>query len=428
VEGLAGSLATLGIELGKRGLSVVRPDPSLQKTPFDSVFGKNLAKTFTRLGPTFIKLGQVLATRPDLVGEKVADELKILFDSVKPLPFKTIQKIIYQELGPEKVRKFFLSIEPVSLACASISQTHRGVLKEGTPVIIKVQKPGTKNIIETDLFLMEGLVRSLDLLYPKAHILKTFQDFKEATLNETDYRKEAKNIEKFRKNYRKFLSVPDVIFPSYYPEVSTGKVLVLEPMRGKKVGELKKGSTVARNAASKSIAAVLEQIFEHGFFHADPHAGNLFFLEEEGQLGFIDMGLVGQLQKEDKEKFLKVIFAVIKKDKRQLARSLFNLSQPSKKSDYAEFEKAIENFLNQTTPLSASKGLDQTINELLKIAKEHDLFIPNRYLLMLRSCLIIEGLVKSLDPGLSVLEMARPIIAKSLIKSYNPVALIRKLF
>jgi ubiquinone biosynthesis protein len=426
--GLAGLLTSLGIEVGKRGLRIAKVT-SRPAIPFDEVLGRDLARTFVKLGPTFIKLGQILASRPDLVGDPVAEQLKILFDRVPAVPFSEIQKILRHEIGRTNLKRWFQSIEPQALASASLSQTHRATLKDGTPLILKVQKNGVADIVRADLMILEAFIRPLSVVYPKLGLGQIFQDFKEGTLREIDYREEAKNIERFRKNYKKLFSDSDIMFPRYFPELTTERVLALEPMHGSKFVELRKGSTVAKAAASKSLAAVLEQIFDHGFFHADPHAGNLFFMEDEGRLGFIDLGLVGQLDPADKQKFLKVLLAILKRDREKLAKTLYELGTPGKKTNYDEFEQQIQNLLDEVKKDGIDNiRIDQMVNKLLTIARKNSIAIPNRYILMIRSCLIIEGVAKSLDPNVNVFSIATPIVAKSLMKSYSPINLIKKIF
>ncbi len=427
-HGVAGGLAALGVEAGKRGLRQVKVI-SGTSVPFDAVFGKNLVRTFVSLGPTFIKLGQVLATRPDLVGDPIAEELKVLFERVPPVKFSEIQKILRREIGKANLKRWFLSIDTKPMASASMAQVHQAVLKDGTPIILKVQKPGTADTVRSDLAIIEAFVRPIHLVYPRLNLLQMFQDFKEATLREIDYREEAKNIERFRKNYKKFFSDSDVVFPRYFPDLTTEKVLALEPMHGSKLGELRKGSTVARKAAVKSLAAVLEQIFDHGFFHADPHAGNLFFMEDEGRVGFIDLGLVGQLDPDDKRRFLKVLMAILKRDRDRLAKALYELGTPGKKADYPKFESEIQMLLDEVKAQGIGNlRMDQLVNKLFAIARKNSVHIPNRYVMMIRSCLVIEGVAKSLDPKVNIFEIAVPIVAKSLMKSYSPLNLLRKIF
>ena len=419
--GIAGGVTSLGIEFGKRGVTWVAPQ-SVNHTRFDSVFGQNLARTFQEMGPTFIKLGQVLATRPDIVGEGVAKELEVLFSRVRPVSLREIKKILNKELGKKKVAEQILSIESEPLGSASIGQCHRATLKDGSSVVIKVQKPGVAKTIRLDLKLLEWFIKPAALAFPKLGLGDMYRDFRDSTLREIDYKEEAKNIEQFKKNYRKILSGSDVVFPGYYRELSTSRVIVLEPMRGKPVADLKKGSRSAKQAAFKSLSAVFEQIFEHGFFHADPHSANIFFVEEEGRMGFIDTGLVGQLDPKDKKLFLQVLMSIIKRDRKKLAESLYQLGQPSPDTKYDEFESAIQAMLDQVKAKGLEKAkLDQLVNQLLAIARQNQIYIPNRYVMMIRSCLIIEGVAKGLDPKVSIFKVAVPVVAKSLIKSYNPL-------
>ncbi len=426
--GMVGSLASVGLEVGKRGLQWSGL-PSGSSKPMDRVLGKNLARLFIRLGPTFIKLGQVLATRPDISGEAVAEELKILFDRVPPIPYRKIQKLLRQELGAKRLKEAFQSIETKALASASLSQTHRAVLKDGTPVILKVQKPGVGALVRVDISILESMAATVNVAYPKLQLKQIFNDFKEATLREIDYREEAKNIDRFRKNYWSLFNNNDVMFPRYFPELLTERVIALEPMHGSKVSEMKKGTTSAKRAAEKTLAAVLEQIFDHGFFHADPHAGNLFFMEEEGRLGFIDLGMVGQLEPDDKRRFLKVLMDVLNRDREKLAQHLYELGTPSKTTKYAAFEKDVQALLDDVKK-SGTKNLklDVLLNRLMAVARSNGVHIPNRYVLMIRSCLIVEGVARSLDPQISVFQVATPIVAKSLISSYSPMRFIRRLF
>ncbi|NBX92327.1 MAG: AarF/ABC1/UbiB kinase family protein [Proteobacteria bacterium] len=418
--GIAGSLTSLGMEFGKRGIRWISPQ-AMSVNEFDEVFGRNLAITFEKLGPTFIKLGQVLASRPDFVGEKVAQELQVLFSKVRPIKLARVKSILESELGRNKVKERIAEIDKNPLGSASIGQTHRGKLKDGTPVVIKVQKPGVAETVRLDLLLLEGIVTPASLAFPKLGLQEMFRDFREATFREIDYREEAKNIRRFQKNYKKIFSGADVLFPNYFPELSTERVLVLEPMRGKPISQIKSGTRTAKHAAQKGVEAVFEQIFDHGFFHADPHGANLFFVEEEGRMGFIDLGLVGQLEPDDKKRFLKVLMAILKRDRTQLAKSLFDMGTPGVGTDFNQFDRAIQKLLDEvkTAGLEQLK-LEKLVNQLLSTARDNQIYIPNRYVMMIRSCLIIEGVAKKLDPSVSIVSVALPVVARSLLKSYNP--------
>lgn len=419
--GLTNFLTGLGIQLTGRGLKFAGLS---QKTPLslNAEIGKRLALTAMRLGPTFIKLGQVLSTRPDLIGEPMAGSLSVLLDNVEPVPFGAIENVLRKELGKKTLRKEFKSIDPKPIASASIAQVHRATLQDGTPVVLKVQKPGANITVRTDLTLLEGLAYAANAVNPSAGILQAFKDFKSATLREIDYREEAKNIDRFRKNHTSVFSKAKVVFPGYIPQFTTRRVIALELMQGQKVAGLTPHSTVARKAAAQSVVAILEQIFEHGFFHADPHAGNLFFLEDTGQLAFIDLGLVGQLQNKDRIKFIRVLMAVLTKDRRKLARAIFELGEPSKATVYDAFAHDIDHLIDELSKYGIAQiKLEATLDRLLAIAKRHRITIPNRYLLMLRSCLLMEGVARQLDPHLSIASIAAPVLMRSLVKAYSPL-------
>lgn len=420
-HGFAMPLANLGIEVSRRGIRWVSGQKGAA-TGFDQVLGQDLAKVLIELGPTFIKLGQLMASRPDWVGEACAESLKVLFDRVPEVSFKKIKKTLERELGKSKVDKRFREIDPIPLGSASLAQTHTAVLDDGTRVILKIQKPGVGKTVAVDLAILEGFARSASLFFPQLDIQSAFREFKQETLRELNYAFEASNIDRFRRNYRRFFSQSAVSFPRHYPDLSSPRVLTLEPMRGKKMLEMTPGSDAARLAAQKSVEAILEQIFDHGFFHADPHQANVFYIEEEGRIGFIDLGLVGRLTTADKKKFLHVLMAVLKRDKTKVARGLFELGEPGVRTDYAQFEAAIITLLNELK----SQGMDGVsleglLNRLLKTAREHSIFIPNRYVLMMRSCLLVEGTARQLHPDVSILKIAFPIVSKSLLKTYNPI-------
>lgn len=424
--GLLGSLSDLGFEFGKRGISLMGLK-SRTAVPLDRTFGKSLTLTLIELGPTFIKLGQVLATRPDLIGAEVADELRVLFDRVPSLPFRKVESILKKEWGKKKYKDTFSKIEKKALGSASLSQTHEAQLKNGTKVIVKIQKPNAGKTVRTDLMILESLVKSVHLLMPHLMLQEAFRDLKEATLREIDYREEAKNIQRFQKNYKKIFSSSDVLFPSFHSELTTEKVIVLTPMQGRKMTEISKDSRVAKRAAIASLSAVLEQIFEHGFFHGDPHAGNIFFVEETGKVGFIDLGLVGQLSDSDRKKFLKLLFALLKRDRKALSKALFEMGETNAKSDFNGFDKSVADIIEKVKAQGvATVRMDEVVTELLSSARTHGIYVPNRFTILIRSCLVIEGVAKGLDPSLSIVKLALPIVTRGLLKPKNPFRLFRR--
>lgn len=410
--GVIKNATDFGLEMTSRGLSWTGLIKKNNK-PILSLFGRNLAHSFQLLGPTFIKLGQLLATRTDLLPNEITKELEVLLSSVKPVSTKKIKRILHRELGKNRVSQLFSEIEDKPLGSASLGQCHRATLKDGRVVVIKVQKPGVSRSVLLDLKLIEYFVVSFSVLFPQMSFEEVFEDFKTATLMEIDYLLEAKNIDRFQKNFKSLLGSPSVVFPSYINNMATSKVLILELMRGVPFVYLKKGSRAAKRAAYRSLEAVFEQIFQHGFFHADPHAANMFFIEEEGRIGFIDLGLVGSLSDLDKDLFLKILVAVLRRDRKQLSQALFNLGEPGKKTSYKDFEDDIDLILNEIKKEGIKKiKIQKVVAQLFQVARKNSLHIPNRYIMMVRSCVMIEGVAKSLDPQISLFQVALPILSK----------------
>jgi len=420
--GVIKNTADLSAFYARKRISFLRISHS-KPISFSRVLGKNLALTCQEMGPTFIKLGQLLATRSDVLPPEITQELEVLLTSVKPVALRQIKKIIHSELGKAKAIELFSEIEEKPLGSASLGQCHRATLKDGSTVVIKVQKPGVADKVELDLKLLENLITPLSYLFPQFSIKEIFYDFKEATLREIDYRLEARNIDRFKKNNRNILTGSilngsAVVFPSYLKDALTSKVIILELMRGESFTELKKGSRIAKKAAYRSLEAVFEQIFYHGFFHADPHAANMFYIEEQGKVGFIDLGLVGELKKEDKKRFLEVLLAVLKRDRKKLSLALYRLGKPGPETQLDQFQKEIDSLLDEVKTLGIENlPLQKIVQRLFEIARANNITIPNRYILMVRSCLLIEGVAKKLDPDISLVRVALPIVTKGFLSS-----------
>lgn len=416
--GVLKNITDLSLEMSKRAVFTSVRKHQQRRRSVAKICGKNLAGAFQEMGTTFIKLGQVLATRMDVIDPEIASELEVLFTGVKPIPFRIVKKIIAKELRIKNIHELFSDIDPVPLGSASLGQCHRAVLKDKSTVVIKVQKPGVGKKVRADLKIMELGIRPLSLMLPQLSIQEIFNDFKDSALKEVDFRLEAENIDRFLKENSSHLTGAPFIFPAYRKGLLSEKMIVLELMRGIPFSQLKPGTRLARKAALRSVEAVLEQIFLNGFFHADPHTGNMFFIEEEGKVGFIDLGLVGHLNEKDKKKFLQVLFAVIKKDKKGLSLALFQLGRPGKNTEFKKFERQIDNLIQNIKGAGVAKvALNEIVFRLLEIARENEIYIPNRYILMIRACVLIEGVAKRLDPSISIFKVAIPIVTKGFLKT-----------
>ena len=250
---------------------------------------------FEELGPTFIKFGQILSTRPDLIPPDIIKELEKLQSDVQPVEFLKIQKQIEGELkcSLDQVFDYF---EPQPLAAASIGQVHRGRLRDGTEVVVKVQRPNVRQVITADLEILYSLARSVNERLAKNNIdvIGMVSEFSRVLQKELDYTKEARNIERFRYNFR---NVENVKVPEVYWSFTTEKILTMEFLDGHKLSEiatLKQSKMDIAKIGNIAAHAFMKQVFEDGFFHADPHPGNLLVLKD-GRLGIIDFGMMGRI-------------------------------------------------------------------------------------------------------------------------------------
>lgn len=416
-QGLGRNLATLGLQASRFGFSWVgirTPARSLSQD-----FGDNLAVLFSELGPLFIKLGQMLAMRPDIVGENIAQSLQVLYSTVQPVPYSRIKKVLRQQWGLGVLRGEFQRIESVPLASGSLGQVHRARLKDGTDVVIKVLRPGVRETVQIDLWLLKQWVFAASKVFRRVNLEELFSEFEQATLAELDLRQEAKNNSLFERQSRRLFSLPDVVFPKVFEALSTEAVLVMEPMAGKQVSGLVKGSTVARTVARRSVEAVLAQIFEHGTFHADPHAGNLFFIQETGQVGFIDLGLVGYLRKEDKKVFLRILSAVLKREVDLLASVLSEFA--SSRTDRQQLNLGVQDLIRRHSSQGLSAlSIPDLVSDLMKLCHQHGVQLPHRYVMLLRSFLVLEGLARSLDPNFKLVDIVPQAAARGLVRAMNP--------
>nr|MBP6664600.1 AarF/ABC1/UbiB kinase family protein [Chitinophagales bacterium] len=278
---------------------------------------------FEELGPTFIKGAQVLSNRPDLLPEDLIQEFQKLQSNVPPFAFETVKEIIESELG-KPLDEIFEYFNSTSLAAASIGQVHRGKLLNGTEVVVKIQRPNVKLIVETDLSIIKEVIRRGASFFENNGIsnpLDVVLAFEKSMQKELDYLSEARNISQFRTFYK---HRKDFYVPLAYKEHSTSKVLVLEFVKGCKitdVPQLRKWDIDIPTLAKTGLGIYMTQIFEFGFFHADPHPGNIL-IRPDGAICLIDFGMVGKLSKRDKFAFTSVFTAMALKDARGMANAL----------------------------------------------------------------------------------------------------------
>ena len=378
------------------------------------------------LGPSFVKLGQIASTRPDLLPAEWIAELKKLQDEVRPLSSAEIREAVVASLGAP-IEEVFECFEDEPLAAASIGQVHRAVLKhpEGAKqVVVKVQRPGVRGKVARDLELLHMLAKLVERTVPESRIyspVALVQQFDQAITSELDFTLEAENAIRFRRNFE---GHPHARFPVVHKEASTNQVLTLELLPGGKVYDMIASHGHAGPAIAKAaVGVVIKMIFEDGFFHADPHPGNILISGDPAHptIGMIDLGMVGRLSPEMRDKMVDLMIAAVRQDPVAVADALYQIGTPTKKVDMrayrAEVATLAEKYLGR--PL---KEIDVAamIADLVRGATKYGLEIPSDFLLVGKAIMTIEGVGKEIDPDLDVFGEARPYFLDLLRKRYSP--------
>lgn len=408
-----GELLEQGRVLHKVGLRFRRMKPEATGSP-----GRRLRLMLSELGPTFIKLGQVLSTRGDLLPQEVIRELSQLQDQAPPVPFEEIRRVIESGLG-RPLEDAFSDFEPEPIASASIAQAHRASTRSGMPVIVKVQRPDIRDRIRADLDLLRAFARLVESVVEEQITSPTgiVDEFEKAILGELDFRREAANVTAFRRanEGRDFVRVPHVI-----ESLSSRTVLTLERLEGVKVTdfdpERHDRETIARNV----IEAAFVQLFEDGLFHGDPHPGNLLVLEGN-RIGIIDLGLIGRLSRPMQETVIVMSLAIALKDANTLARLLYKVGVPKERVSLSAMAADIQVILDRYLGLELSSiDARSLLGDMLDLAQKYKIRIPREYAVLGRASITIEGVVRKLCPDLDVLEMAMPYAQRLLKDRFGP--------
>ncbi|MDY0095536.1 MAG: AarF/ABC1/UbiB kinase family protein [Candidatus Vecturithrix sp.] len=376
------------------------------------------------LGPTFAKLGQVLSTRPDLLPASFIYELKKLQDHVPPISFDEISDQITISLGksPDQIFSFF---DPRPIASASIGQVHQAILRStNEKVVVKVQRPSIRSIIESDLDILYLLARLIEHSIQETQTYSPtgiIQEFDKAIHRELDYTIEAQNIIRFRHNFEHDRTV---YVPRVYRDFSTRNVLVIEFVEGTKISELKNSAEEKSRIARNGFRSILKQIFIDGFFHGDPHPGNLFVMENLA-IAFLDFGMMGRLDQEMKDELADLLIAVIHQDVKQIAEILANIGTQTEKINMRVFRNDVSDILDRYygVPLHQIE-LGKVTREMMEVALKHHVKIPPDYTLMIKALLTIESIGKQLDPNLNAIEEARPMVTRILRERWNPQRMV----
>ena len=384
------------------------------------------------LGPTFVKFGQILSNRPDLLPAELIVQFEKLQDSVPPQPGAVSRQVIETELK-KSVDDLFAWFEPEAFASASMAQVHKATLKTGEKVAIKVQRPGIREVIVEDIKVMYMLAGVFEKRIPS---LKSFdpyglvKSFEESIMKELDFIHESVNIQRFGQNIQEDSHDTTTHVPKVYREFTTGKVLTMEFIAGVKVtnGDVLESKGYNRKEVAHKLAVTyIKQVFEYGFFHADPHPGNILVLPN-GHVCFLDFGMMGSIMPRDIEMFGHLFLAVKGKDVRKIIRVLMQMSQTTSIKDMRALEYEINEFVaNYGLNEIHENEMSSVLMQLKDIIVIHELKVPPHFFLLARSMVTIEGLLRNLDPEIDLLEIARPYLLSAIAKKLNPFKLGQKI-
>jgi ubiquinone biosynthesis protein len=388
---------------------------------------QRIRRVLEELGPTFIKLGQILATRVDLFPPQYIAEFEKLQDQVPPLPFEELLLQLEEDLGGG-IDEFFSIVEKEPLAAASIAQVHKAVLKDGSPVILKIRRPGLRKIIEADLRLLHRIVdiaESESSEIRRFHPKEVLRQFNQSLRRELDLAAESRNAERVAAN---LADDPNIMIPNVYWQWTCERLNVqeyIQGIQGRDLAAVDKSGLDRKLLADRGTGAVMKMIIEDGFFHADPHAGNVFYLPDN-KLAFIDFGMVGRLTEERREQVVSLMYAMINHLPTKVVEILEDWSD-NIYTDEQVLTVEIEAFVDQYSSL-ALKDLSLTamMSDLMTILRDHKLILPPDLALLIKAYITMDGLGRHLNPDFNILVFSSPYVQKIMMERYTPDAIAKR--
>lgn len=383
--------------------------------------GEKLRLLLEDLGPTFIKLGQLLSTREDIFPSSVTDELKKLRDEVAPIPFEQIKTRIEEEIHAP-INKVFLSIDEKSLASASIGQVHKAKLKDGKEVIIKVKKPHIEKIVRADISIMKHTLlavgRDVKRIL-KTDLMPLLREFEESIEREMNYEIEANFADIFREKYK---NTPNIYVPTIYWQYTTKNILTMEYIDGVKADDVEKIKQMGfdiKKLSREGAKIFWRQIFEFGIFHADPHPSNILLMKD-GRICYIDYGMVGRLSEEDRLNLADMLMGFIQKDADRMFYAIKNFVEFKEEINIQAIKRDIAQIIDTYHSLPLEKiNAGNMLREVFNLARRHKAYLNRSSLLLLRAVIIADGVGRKLYPQFNFVEVARPFFKKFITKKLN---------
>lgn len=405
-----------GLELGDAAdASPGRPAP-LE----DPDTGRRLILALTELGPTWVKFGQIMSTRPDVLPASLVEQLSALQDRVAPMSSEEVEAQMVSQLG-SNWRGLFSAFELDPMASASIGQVHAATLTSGEDVVLKIQRVDIRPKITSDLHVLQLVASWVEEAFEAAQAMDLtgmVRDFAKSLQQELDYRAEANNIDLFRQN---FADADDIHLPTVYRDVSTSTVLCMERIHGKKMTDILDEGGDTESLVRNYFNMAYQMLFVDGFFHGDLHPGNVL-IQADGSLAIIDCGMVGRLAPSRKDKVVDIIWAVLNEDLEAVARHIYDLAIPVGVIDYPSFEAdaiAIAERYIVGVPLSQVQ-IGALFSELVQGATRHQVRMPTDFTMMFKAIMTTEGLAKSLAPDVNPVELAYPYVSRMVAERYSP--------
>ncbi len=385
-------------------------------------------KVLEELGPTFIKFGQVMSMRPDLIPEEFILELEKLQDRVSPFSYEEVEIQIRQELGKDIVN-IFASFGREPFAAASIGQVHNAELITGESVVVKVQRPDIAEVIEADIDILFSIAQLAE-----KHITESrrydpvglVEEFAKSIRKELDYSIEGRNADRFANNFK---GEHDVHIPHIYWEYSGRRVLTMEKVRGRKISELQLevyGKEAMERISETVLRAYMKQILHDGFFHADPHPGNLFIMKN-GVLAFTDFGMVGRIDDHTRDKLASLFTAIIRRDIETVVDELLDIGLIGEDTDTSVFREDIEELIGEYYGTSLNQvELSQMLDEVTQVATKHHVRMPPNFALLIKAIVTMEALCRELNPDFNLTELSKPYVEDLILEKYHPKRLMGK--
>ncbi len=387
-----------------------------------------LRKVLEELGPTYVKLGQLLSTRPDILPPDYIQEFRKLQDDVAPVPYSKIEPILEEELEGD-VDDVFNYVEEKAQAGASIAQTHRAELKDGKSVILKIQRPGIEKKIRTDLEMIENLAEMIaerEVLPEFINVKGLVDEFKESLYKELDFMRELYNIKRFKAN---FADDERIICPDVYEEYSSRRILVMEEIEGIKLSQFEEsdrkdieGEKLARVGAE----SLLKQVMIDGFFHADPHQGNLLVVDGD-KLAYIDFGLIGQISSDDRDRFALLFAALLRRNVEIITDIITEIGEVPREINRRKLKIDIEEFIyNYYNRKLEDINLKVLFEELQHIVFKHHIKLPQEFFLLFRALGVSEGVGSTLDPDFNIVSVGNDFLRELMKDRFSPDSLFKR--